>query len=169
MAANAEQIDESLKRQALAEEEAAMNQYKKSTNPFLSSPTSSAPPSTATTTATSQQQPILDLFGGEVDGQQQSSHAAAVGSQKASDDLLQLAANPFASPVGAAPVIPPLPSSGWAAAPSHNGFGMAQQSQQFASDNNFAAAFGAPANGSTNGKSRCPSLPPCLNFRVRLD
>ena len=39
MAANAEQIDESLKRQALAEEEAAMNQYKKSTNPFLSSPT----------------------------------------------------------------------------------------------------------------------------------
>ena len=45
MAANAEQIDESLKRQALAEEEAAMNQYKKSTNPFLSSPTSATPPS----------------------------------------------------------------------------------------------------------------------------
>ncbi len=49
MAANAEQIDESLKRQALAEEEAAMNQYKKSTNPFLSSPTSAtAPPVSAT-------------------------------------------------------------------------------------------------------------------------
>lgn len=45
MAANAEQIDESLKRQALAEEEAAMNQYKKSTNPFLSSPTSATAPS----------------------------------------------------------------------------------------------------------------------------
>ena len=43
MAANAEQIDESLKRQALAEEEAAMDQYKKSTNPFLSSPTAAAP------------------------------------------------------------------------------------------------------------------------------
>lgn len=47
MAANAEQIDESLKRQALAEEEAAMNQYKKSTNPFLSSPTSATAPSAA--------------------------------------------------------------------------------------------------------------------------
>jgi hypothetical protein len=45
MAANAEQIDESLKRQALAEEEAAMNQYKKSTNPFLSSPTAASGPS----------------------------------------------------------------------------------------------------------------------------
>ena len=45
MAANAEQIDESLKRQALAEEEAAMNQYKKSTNPFLSSPTVGTAPS----------------------------------------------------------------------------------------------------------------------------
>ena len=45
MAANAEQIDESLKRQALAEEEAAMNQYKKSTNPFLSSPTTASGPS----------------------------------------------------------------------------------------------------------------------------
>jgi hypothetical protein len=42
MAANAEQIDESLKRQALAEEEAAMSQYKKSTNPFLSSPTAAS-------------------------------------------------------------------------------------------------------------------------------
>jgi hypothetical protein len=51
MAANAEQIDESLKRQALAEEEAAMNQYKKSTNPFLSSPTSAtAPPVSSTGT-----------------------------------------------------------------------------------------------------------------------
>jgi hypothetical protein len=47
MAANAEQIDESLKRQALAEEEAAMNQYKKSTNPFLSSPTSATAPPVA--------------------------------------------------------------------------------------------------------------------------
>ena len=43
MAANAEQIDESLKRQALAEEEAAMDQYKKSTNPFLDSPTAAGP------------------------------------------------------------------------------------------------------------------------------
>ena len=107
--ANAEQIDESLKRQALAEEEAAMNQYKKSTNPFLSSPTSSQPQQSNNT--------ILDLFGGEVDGGAASHPPPS--HQKASDDLLQLAANPFASPTGAAPVIPPLPGS-WAT-PSHNG------------------------------------------------
>nr|CAD7425212.1 unnamed protein product [Timema monikensis] len=56
-------IDETLKQQVLAEEEAAMNQYKSkvssptsggpSTNPFLSSPTSAA----------TQQQAIVDLFG----------------------------------------------------------------------------------------------------------
>ena len=153
MAANAEQIDESLKRQALAEEEAAMNQYKKSTNPFLSSPTSSSAPPVAAQPA------ILDLFGGEVDGHSQSTAAPPTGHQRASDDLLQLAANPFASPTSAAgpPVIPPLPGSNWAGAP-HNGFG--QQQQHFASDTNFAAAFGAPANGSTNGTCRVSSPPP---------
>ncbi|XP_070522448.1 phosphatidylinositol-binding clathrin assembly protein isoform X5 [Cardiocondyla obscurior] len=82
-------IDEALRQQALAEEEAAMNQYKAkvqspsstSTNPFLSSPTNNA------------NQPIVDLFGASTDNQQSS--------QKASDDLLQLAGNPFANMFGA--------------------------------------------------------------------
>ncbi|CAB0039827.1 unnamed protein product [Trichogramma brassicae] len=80
-------IDEALRQQVLAEEEAAMNQYKAkvqsptggpSTNPFLmSSPTTA--------------QPIVDLFGG----------GAPAPDQKASDDLLQLAGNPFADMFGA--------------------------------------------------------------------
>lgn len=152
MAANAEQIDESLKRQALAEEEAAMNQYKKSTNPFLSSPTSATAPSAASGGIAPQtQQPILDLFGSDVDGStSQTTQSAYDSSHKASDDLLQLAANPFASPTGAPP-IPALPaqqqSNSWATGPSQNGFG----GGHFATDNSFATAFGASANGSTNG------------------
>ncbi|KZS15341.1 Phosphatidylinositol-binding clathrin assembly protein, partial [Daphnia magna] len=151
MAANAEQIDESLKRQALAEEEAAMNQYKKSTNPFLSSPTSATAPSAASGGIAPQtQQPILDLFGSDVDGStSQTTQSAYDSSHKASDDLLQLAANPFASPTGAPP-IPALPAqqqtNSWATGPSQNGFG----GGHFATDNSFATAFGASANGSTN-------------------
>ncbi|XP_057379688.1 phosphatidylinositol-binding clathrin assembly protein LAP-like [Daphnia carinata] len=149
MAANAEQIDESLKRQALAEEEAAMNQYKKSTNPFLSSPTSATPPSAASGGAAPQtQQPILDLFGSDVDGStSHTAQSAYDSSHKASDDLLQLAANPFASPTGAPP-IPAMPTqtNTWATGPSQNGFGAGH----FATDNSFATAFGASANGSTN-------------------
>ncbi|XP_071634842.1 uncharacterized protein Lap isoform X15 [Temnothorax longispinosus] len=80
-------IDEALRQQALAEEEAAMNQYKAkvqspsstSTNPFLSSPTNNA------------NQPIVDLFG------------ATSADSQASDDLLQLAGNPFANMFGAQP------------------------------------------------------------------
>ncbi|XP_058836404.1 LOW QUALITY PROTEIN: phosphatidylinositol-binding clathrin assembly protein LAP [Topomyia yanbarensis] len=87
-------IDENVKAQALAEEEAIMNQYKSKvssptassanvamTNPFLSSPPT--------------QDNIVDLFGGSgVDGQ----HVDAA--TKASDDLLQLG-NPFADMFGA--------------------------------------------------------------------
>ncbi|XP_017763655.1 PREDICTED: phosphatidylinositol-binding clathrin assembly protein LAP isoform X12 [Eufriesea mexicana] len=81
-------IDEALRQQALAEEEAAMNQYKAkvqspsggpSTNPFLSSPTNNA------------NQPIVDLFGAP-----SSTASTESQPQKASDDLLQLAGNPFA-------------------------------------------------------------------------
>lgn len=88
---NTSQIDENLKQTALAEEEAAMNQYKakvqspSSTNPFLmSSPVKTQPVET---------QPILDLFG---------TPPVAVGGNaqtKASDDLLQLG-NPFADMFG---------------------------------------------------------------------
>jgi hypothetical protein len=69
------------------------------------------------------QQPILDLFGEELDG----SGAATTfnnqtSAQKASDDLLQLAANPFASPTGSTPAVPPLPSNNaWSGATSQNG------------------------------------------------
>lgn len=148
MAANAEQIDESLKRQALAEEEAAMSQYKKSTNPFLSSPTAASAAPLPSTAGVPTQQPILDLFGEELDG----SGAATTfnnqtSAQKASDDLLQLAANPFASPTGSTPAVPPLPSNNaWSGATSQNGF-----SSQFATENSFASAFGNTSNKSTNG------------------
>ncbi|XP_034117521.1 phosphatidylinositol-binding clathrin assembly protein LAP isoform X12 [Drosophila nasuta] len=92
-------IDEQLKAQVLAEEEAAMNQYKSKvssptssgaagaalTNPFLSSPP-----------AAQAGQPIVDLFGA---ASAQPAAAAASAPQasatKASDDLLQLG-NPFA-------------------------------------------------------------------------
>lgn len=78
-------------KQAVAEEEAALNQYKAnvsspssgaSTNPFLSSPTKAAQ---------SNNEPILDLFGDEP------ANAPAISGQptKAIDDLLQLG-NPFA-------------------------------------------------------------------------
>ncbi|EDV41805.1 uncharacterized protein Dana_GF17660, isoform A [Drosophila ananassae] len=91
-------IDEQLKAQVLAEEEAAMNQYKSKvssptssgaagaalTNPFLSSPP-----------AAQAGQPIVDLFGAA--SAQPAAAAAAPPGQatKASDDLLQLG-NPFA-------------------------------------------------------------------------
>lgn len=97
-AASNTQIDETLKQQVVAEEEAAMNQYKakvqspsaSNTNPFLSSPVKTA-----------DTQPILDLFGA-------APTSAANNSQtKASDDLLQLG-NPFAD-MFSAPTTAPAP------------------------------------------------------------
>lgn len=79
---NNTQLDESLKQAAVAEEEAALNQYKASitspasgTNPFLSEP----------------EEPILDLFGTEAPAAPQPPQQSG----KAIDDLLQLG-NPFA-------------------------------------------------------------------------
>lgn len=82
------QMDESLKQAAVAEEEAALNQYKASvtspnaasTNPFLSE---AAPPSA--------EQPILDLFGADTSAPSQTQPQQQ---SKAIDDLLQLG-NPF--------------------------------------------------------------------------
>ncbi|XP_031782751.1 phosphatidylinositol-binding clathrin assembly protein unc-11 isoform X7 [Nasonia vitripennis] len=128
-------IDEALRQQALAEEEAVMNQYKQakvqsptggpSTNPFLSSPTNNA------------SQPIVDLFGG----------APATDGQKASDDLLQLAGNPFADMFGApaqpaAPVQPaPVQNNMWMT--NGNGFSVAPPAtNNFVTDNNFSSVFG---------------------------
>lgn len=88
-AVNNTQLDENLKQAAVAEEEAALNQYKASvtspnaasTNPFLSEPA-----------APSNEQPILDLFGDDTPAPAATQPQQ---SSKAIDDLLQLG-NPFA-------------------------------------------------------------------------
>ncbi|XP_032579563.1 phosphatidylinositol-binding clathrin assembly protein LAP isoform X11 [Drosophila sechellia] len=131
-------IDEQLKAQVLAEEEAAMNQYKSKvssptssgaagasaalTNPFLSSPP-----------AAQAGQPIVDLFGAA-----SAQPAAAAAATKASDDLLQLG-NPFADMFDA--------SGGGAAAAGATGFNGASVSSAaatnaFVSDSNFSSVFG---------------------------
>ncbi|XP_015433543.1 PREDICTED: phosphatidylinositol-binding clathrin assembly protein LAP isoform X3 [Dufourea novaeangliae] len=128
-------IDEALRQQALAEEEAAMNQYKvqspstgPSTNPFLSSPTNNA------------DQPIVDLFGAPTTGTNDSQ------SQKASDDLLQLAGNPFADMFGA-----PQPAPGQTATQPQNNMWMTNgngfaavppANNNFVTDNSFSSVFG---------------------------
>ncbi|XP_037953494.1 phosphatidylinositol-binding clathrin assembly protein LAP isoform X16 [Teleopsis dalmanni] len=142
-------IDEQLKAQILAEEEAAMNQYKSKvssptnsasgagaalTNPFLSSPTASGAAA-----------PIVDLFGAAP--AQSASAATAAG--KASDDLLQLG-NPFAdmfdAPLtGAAPVATGAHNTNniWM---NNNGFNGAPvpsaAANAFVSDSNFSSVFG---------------------------
>lgn len=139
-------IDEALRQQALAEEEAVMNQYKAkvqspsggpSTNPFLSSPTNNA------------DQPIVDLFGAPT------SAAADSQSQKASDDLLQLAGNPFADMFGA-----PQPSPAQTAQPQNNmwmtnGNGFAAvppANNNFVTDNSFSSVFGNQDSQSAAGQ-----------------
>ncbi|KAK6641752.1 hypothetical protein RUM44_013467 [Polyplax serrata] len=134
-AAAANGIDENLRQQALAEEEAAMRQYNakvqsptnSSTNPFLSA---GAPA----------QQPIVDLFGGTSNAPAQSS--------KASDDLLQLG-NPFCDIFSGTQSQAPVTTStnnAWMS----NGFGSSQPSQApasaappaFVSDTAFSSVFG---------------------------
>ncbi|XP_054088819.1 phosphatidylinositol-binding clathrin assembly protein LAP isoform X8 [Zeugodacus cucurbitae] len=139
-------IDEQLKAQVLAEEEAAMNQYKQSkvssptaggagaalTNPFLSSPP-----------ASSAGAPIVDLFGAAPATAAGTTGAAGAGSAaggtKASDDLLQLG-NPFAdmfdAPVGGVGA-----GSGVAATTGFNGAPSAA-ANAFVSDSNFSSVFG---------------------------
>ncbi|XP_071445413.1 phosphatidylinositol-binding clathrin assembly protein LAP isoform X12 [Hetaerina americana] len=147
-------IDDTLRKQVLAEEEAVLNQYKEnaakgqsptsmqaSTNPFLSSsPTTGSP--------LSSHQPIVDLFGSPT----ASTGSGAAQPSKASDDLLQLSGNPFAdiftassqpTSSSAAPVAPA------AAAPNmwiSNGFGAApapSSTNTFVTDKNFSSVFGA--------------------------
>ncbi|XP_033365170.1 phosphatidylinositol-binding clathrin assembly protein LAP isoform X19 [Bombus vosnesenskii] len=140
-------IDEALRQQALAEEEAAMNQYKAkvqspssgpSTNPFLSSPTNNA------------NQPIVDLFSSP-----STTTTAESQPQKASDDLLQLAGNPFADMFGA-----PQPATasttqtqnnmwmtnGFAAVPAAN--------NNFVTDNSFSSVFGNQDSKSAAGQQQ---------------
>ncbi|XP_028520036.1 phosphatidylinositol-binding clathrin assembly protein LAP isoform X20 [Apis cerana] len=140
-------IDEALRQQALAEEEAAMNQYKAkvqspssgpSTNPFLSSPTNNA------------NQPIVDLFGASSTITNTESQP-----QKASDDLLQLAGNPFADMFGtsqsiAAPTTQTQNNmwmtNGFAAVPPAN--------NNFVTDNSFSSVFGNQDSQSVTGQQQ---------------
>ncbi|XP_011882444.1 PREDICTED: phosphatidylinositol-binding clathrin assembly protein unc-11 isoform X3 [Vollenhovia emeryi] len=147
-------IDEALRQQALAEEEAAMNQYKAkvqspsstSTNPFLSSPTNNA------------NQPIVDLFGAtSADGQ----------SQKASDDLLQLAGNPFATIFGGQPQ--PAAAAAQPAAQMQNNMWMTNgtgfaptappANNNFVTDNSFSSVFGNQDQQSTGAPGTAASVP----------
>ncbi|XP_006563885.1 phosphatidylinositol-binding clathrin assembly protein unc-11 isoform X4 [Apis mellifera] len=145
-------IDEALRQQALAEEEAAMNQYKAkvqspssgpSTNPFLSSPTNNA------------NQPIVDLFGAPSTITNTESQP-----QKASDDLLQLAGNPFADMFGtpqsiAAPTTQAQNNmwmtNGFAAVPPAN--------NNFVTDNSFSSVFGNQDSQSAGAPGTAGSVP----------
>ncbi|XP_004529266.1 phosphatidylinositol-binding clathrin assembly protein LAP isoform X11 [Ceratitis capitata] len=157
-------IDEQLKAQVLAEEEAAMNQYKQSkvssptaggggagagaalTNPFLSSPPASGAGA-----------PIVDLFGATpataAGAAAATSGSGAAGGTKASDDLLQLG-NPFADMFDA-PIAGVGAGGGVAATTggaqnanniwmNNNGFGGAPSAaaNAFVSDSNFSSVFG---------------------------
>ncbi|XP_017968756.1 phosphatidylinositol-binding clathrin assembly protein LAP isoform X10 [Drosophila navojoa] len=155
-------IDEQLKAQVLAEEEAAMNQYKSKvssptssgaggasaalTNPFLSSPP-----------AAQAGQPIVDLFGA-ASAQPAAAAAASGASQalatKASDDLLQLG-NPFADMFEASGNSVAGATAGATGAAlnannlwmHNNGFNgstvsSAAATNAFVSDSNFTSVFG---------------------------
>ncbi|KAL0275821.1 UNVERIFIED_CONTAM: hypothetical protein PYX00_003557 [Menopon gallinae] len=144
-------IDENLRQQALAEEEAAMKQYNakvqsptnSSTNPFLSSG--------------SAQQPIVDFFGGTADMTAQPT--------KASDDLLQLG-NPFSDMFSGSapqPAVPSAVNNTWMS----NGFGGTQVQPAvttgstvpaFVSDTAFSSVFGCgDSNLSATGNAAIPN------------
>uniref|UniRef100_W8C3L6 Phosphatidylinositol-binding clathrin assembly protein LAP n=1 Tax=Ceratitis capitata TaxID=7213 RepID=W8C3L6_CERCA len=143
-------IDEQLKAQVLAEEEAAMNQYKQSkvssptaggggagagaalTNPFLSSPPASGAGA-----------PIVDLFGAApataAGAAAATSGSGAAGGTKASDDLLQLG-NPFADMFDAP--IAGVGAGGGVAATTGFGGAPSAAANAFVSDSNFSSVFG---------------------------
>lgn len=142
----AQQIDEKLQKQLLEEEENAMKQFKvneKATNPFAApEPNASADSNTPN---------ILDLFG--VSGSQAASAASAASAStapaaassggasgdKASDDLLQLAGNPFASVLNA--------SSSSVANSQQQQHQSSGQPQPVFSSSPFTTTTGANANG----------------------
>ncbi|XP_022220690.2 phosphatidylinositol-binding clathrin assembly protein LAP isoform X10 [Drosophila obscura] len=146
-------IDEQLKAQVLAEEEAAMNQYKSKvssptssgaagssaalTNPFLSSPP-----------ASSAGQPIVDLFGAAsaqpaASGAASHHHQTPQATTKASDDLLQLG-NPFADMFEASANAGGGGSNAAGGATGFNGASVssAAATNAFVSDSNFSSVFG---------------------------
>jgi len=160
-AANGAAIDEKTAQKLLEEEAAAMEKFRENAsthNPFAAAPAAAA-----------EETPnILDLFGvaaptgapaweAPVD-----SAPAPVGSDKASDDLLQLAGNPFANMLNAAgtgsfppaAAAAPPTSSPFMAPASAAGFGSVQSSTNtFVSDNSFSNVFGQPSSASTTGSA----------------
>lgn len=121
-------LEESLKKQALAEEEAILNQYKAK----VSSPTSSAPSTGAGAASTnpflaSPTQPIVDLFGSA------RVPVEPVQPSKPSDDLLQLG-NPFVDDFATAPQ--PVVNTAWTTS------GLSTQPDSFVSDKAFSSVFG---------------------------
>ncbi|XP_043218755.1 phosphatidylinositol-binding clathrin assembly protein LAP-like isoform X1 [Amphibalanus amphitrite] len=137
-------VDEAIRWQALADEEAALEHLKvghqteehQKTNPFLSSPvseaapaatsaaaaTTAAPAASSTNGSSSQAASIIDLFGSSA----APAPAAPAAPSKASDDLLQLTGNPFADIMAASqptgPPPPPLAAMNGAGANSFNLF-----------------------------------------------
>ncbi|XP_047480161.1 phosphatidylinositol-binding clathrin assembly protein LAP-like isoform X23 [Penaeus chinensis] len=100
-------LDETTRRAALAEEEAMYEKLKTDhakNNPFLSSPTTEAAPAPITNNGDSSQ--IIDLFGTA----QTADPAATAQASKASDDLLQLAGNPFADMIPGSATSAPAPT-----------------------------------------------------------
>jgi len=133
----AEGVEESLRQQALADEEAAMNIYKSK----VQSPTSVGAPATNPFLVNSpSSQPILDLFAAPAPITEQ-----PVSATKASDDLLQLG-NPFAdifpgAPAQSAP--PPAQGNNMWMTNGFNSSGAAPAANSFVSDTAFSSVFGA--------------------------
>jgi len=158
-AANGANIDEKTAQKLLEEEAAAMEKFRE--NASASNPFAAAPP------AASEETPnILDLFGVPApatataapawEAAAPSTAAPTVSSEKASDDLLQLAGNPFANMLNAAgsgslpPASVPPTSSPFMAPASAAGFGSAQSSSSpFVTDNSFSNVFGQPSSASS--------------------
>jgi len=153
-AANNAALDDKTTEKLLQEEEAAMAQFRttaSSSNPFAAAPEPAHPEETPN---------ILDLFGVSAPANSAAAPsfsaaaytAPAAVDGKASDDLLQLAGNPFANMLNAAgsgaPAFPAsnpapfaTPATGYGGPPS------------FGSENAFYNAFGQPAAAGTNGTS----------------
>jgi len=160
-AANGANIDETTAKKLLEEEAAAMEKFRENAsthNPFAAAPAAGA-----------EETPnILDLFGVAAPAggapapswEAPANPAPAAGSDKASDDLLQLAGNPFANMLNAAgtgsfpPTSAPPTSSPFMAPASAAGFGSGQSSSSpFVTDNSFSNVFGQPTSAASTGSA----------------
>jgi len=159
-AANGANIDEKTAQKLLEEEAAAMEKFRENAsthNPFAAAP---AAPAEETPN-------ILDLFGvaapagGSAPTQSweapATTTAPVAAGDKASDDLLQLAGNPFANMLNAAgsgtfpPTSAPPTSSPFMAPASAAGFGSGQSSSSpFVTDNSFSNVFSQPSSAASS-------------------